>query len=552
MRQKASAARSNGQIRTSAPNSGGASRLNVLAALDIGTNSIRLEVVRVEADHRTTTLTQQKESVRLGESEFSTGRMTPAAIERGALVCARFADVARGFGADEIIAFATSAVREAENRDEFVSRVLEEADIEVRVISGPEEARLIYLGVASGSDLGDKRALFIDIGGGSTELIVGTSQQHLHLESLKLGAIRLANLFLARESGPVAPSWFQKIKNHVRAVASHSTRQLVESGFDMVVGSAGTITNLAYVTARRLGESPTSLRNYAVRTTDLRDSVEILCGLSVEDRRKVPGLDPERADIILGGAAVLMTILEDAKADRITISDRGMRHGILLDRLMREEDARATFTTPVRLRSITQLARSCKFEEEHSNHVSRLSLALYDELRRLGIHNFGRRARELLHYAALVHDIGCFLSHTNHQRHAYYLVRNSDLLGFNDTEIDIIANVAYYHRKAIPRKKHENLRNLTRQGRRVVTVLAAILRIAEGLDRSHLGLVRDLRLERSERGRLVLAITSDSDCQLEIWGVATNQDLLESLLGGPLEIRVDPIRPIVGAIRAAG
>ncbi len=465
--------------------------------------------------------------------------MTAAAIERGALVCARFADVARGFQADEITALATSAVREAENQQEFIDRVREQADLDVRVISGPEEARLIYVGVSSGADLGDRRALFINIGGGSTELILGDASRYAMLDSLKLGSIRLSNRFLFGERGPVSNEQFSRIKQYARAVAGHTLRRLKSEGFDAVYGSAGTITNLADVTARRLGDSPTSLRNYSVRTSDLRDTVEILCRLPLEERRRIPGLDPDRADIIIGGAAVLMMVLDDVRAERIVISDRGLRHGIIMDRLMRDADAGTSFQTPVRLRSVLRLARTCKFDEEHAKHIVNLSLMLFDELRRLGLHNYGPRERELLEYAALVHDIGCFLSHTNHQRHAYYLVRHSDLLGFNDTEIAIVANVAYYHRKSFPKKRHDNLQSLTKPAREVVTTLAAILRVAEGLDRSHLALVRSIRLSRLRKpNRILCTLDSGADCQLELWGVQTNRDLFESLFGLPLVLNV--------------
>lgn len=515
--------------------------MNLIAAIDIGTNSIRLEVVRVEEDHSLTTLTQQKESVRLGEGEFDTGRMTAEAIERGALVCARFADVARGFGATEITAFATSAVREAENRQEFIDRVWDQAAVEVRVISGPEEARLIYLGVSTGADLGDRRALFIDIGGGSTELILGDQRSHFLLDSLKLGSIRISNKFLAKETGPVSPEQFAKIKDHARSVAGHALRQFYSYGFEAVYGSAGTITNLVEVTARRLGDAPASLRNYTARVSDVRESIDYLCKLSLEDRRRVPGLDADRADIIIGGAAVFLAILDGVRAEKVTVSDRGLRHGILLDRLMRESEARAIYeSTPVRLRSILQLARACNFDETHAEHISFLSLRLFDEMRRLGCHPYGAAERELLHYAALTHDIGCFLSHSNHQRHAYYLVRNSDLLGFTDTELGIIANAALYHRKSLPRKRHETLRTLPRPSKQLVYVLASILRITEGLDRSHLALVRDLRLERRRKPeRFVLTLVSDAECQLEQWGVATGRDLFERLFSSTLDVEVE-------------
>lgn len=524
--------------------------MKLFAAIDIGTNSIRLEVVRVEEDHSLTTLSQQKETVRLGEGEFQTSRMTPAAIERGALVCAKFADVARGFGAQEIIAFATSAVREAENQNDFIERARETAGIDVRVISGREEARLIYLGVSSGANLGDRRAMFMDIGGGSLELILGDARDYALLDSLKLGAIRLASRFLEGETGPVSAARFAKMKQYVRAVAGHSLRPFLARKFDAVYGSAGTITNLADVTARRLGETPTTLRNYPVRVSDLHTTVDMLCRMPLEERRRVPGLDADRADIILGGAATLMAVLEDLKSTTLTISDRGLRHGIIIDRMMRDEAARATYESEsTRRRSILQLARACNFDEEHAWHIVRLSHRLYDELRRLGYHPYGSKARELLEYGALVHDIGCFLSHTNHQRHAYYLVRHSDLLGFTDEEIAIIANMAFYHRKGWPKKKHENMQSVSRQARQVILVLSAILRVAEGLDRSHLALVQDVRFtSASNPDRLILTLISEADCQLELWGVETNRDLFEKVFGKRLELRVESPSPATPSV----
>ncbi len=512
----------------------------IVAAIDIGTNSIRLAVVRVEADQRLTTLAVHREVVRLGEGEFETSHMTPAAIARGALVCAKFADVARGFGCKEIVAFATSAVREAENREEFIDRVRKEAGIEVRVISGVEEARLIWLGVSSGIELGERRAVLIDIGGGSTEVIVGSATGYQMLESLKLGAIRLSNRFFDFE-GPVSADQFARVQGYVRGVASQTTRRVREHGFDIALGSAGTITTLADIVARRAGEPPvSSQRNYTFRLSDLREAVQMLCRMPLEERRKVPGMDANRADIILGGAAIVLTLLEAFGADRMTLSERGLRDGILLDHLLREEEARERFQAlSVRRRSILQLARACNYEAEHSEHTARLALRLFDELRRLGEHHYGRAERELLDYAALTHDIGTFISHSNHQKHAYYLLRNSDLLGFNDTELDIIANVAFYHRKGIPKKKHPNLTSLSRGERRRVLVLSAILRVAEGLDRSHLGLVQDVRLEIGRNPhRYLLTLISDSDCQLEVWGVQNNRDLFEHVFGAPLVVQV--------------
>ncbi len=520
--------------------------MKTLAAIDIGTNSIRLVVVRVEEGFALTTLTQQKETVRLGEGEFARNRMTADAIGRGALVCARFCDVARGFGAEEIICLATSAVREAENQHEFIEKVRNEAGLEVRVISGVEEARLIYLGVSSGIDLGVRNALFIDIGGGSTELVLANGTDYFMLDSLKLGSIRLSSRFLAGITGRITDQIYDQLVHYVRGVASHVTRRIRERGFEVVYGSGGTITNMASVTAHRLGGTTMPNRNYEMSLEDLQETVSILRNASLEERRKVAGLDPDRADIIIGGAAVIMTLLADAGAKSIVVSDRGLRDGIIVDRLLREEEGRKAYESlSVRRRSILQLARSCKFEEDHAHHVLALCGMLFDELHELGFHPYGEVEKELLEYASIVHDIGCFLSHTNHHIHAYYLIRHSDLLGFNDDELDIIANVAMYHRKAIPRKKHPNLSNQTRAGVRLIRVLASILRVAEGLDRSHLSLVKSVRLTPARNPeRLIMTISSEADCQLELWGVESNRDLFEHTFGFPLVTHVEPITPL--------
>ncbi|HLJ55404.1 MAG TPA: Ppx/GppA phosphatase family protein [Chthonomonadaceae bacterium] len=512
---------------------------NVFAAIDIGTNSIRLAVVRNEDGDKTNTLAIQREVVRLGEGEFETDEMTDDAMKRGALVCTRFAEAARGFGASEIIAFATSAVREAENREEFIDRVRNEAGIEVRVISGMEEARLIWLGVSSGIDLRGRTGMLIDIGGGSTEVIVGTEAGYSVLESMKLGAIRLSNRFFA-DAGPVSSSDFLKVQYYVQGAASNVIRRVRSAGFDLAIGSAGTINALAAIIARRGGDIAFDQGNPSFRLADLKDTVHALCRMPLEERRRVPGMDANRADIILGGAAIIQTLMEHLSVDRLVASERGLREGILLDHVLRGDEARQHFEqNSVRRRSILQLARTCSYEAEHAQQIVRLALKLFDETARLKLHNYGKAERELLEYAAITHDIGAFLSHSNHHRHAYYLIRNYDLLGFNDSEIEIIANVALYHHKGTPRKHHPNLANMDRDSRRVVETLSALLRIAEGLDRSHLGLVQDIALHRGKKpGRLLLTLGSESDCQLEVWGAQNNREPFERIFGAPLLVQV--------------
>jgi exopolyphosphatase/guanosine-5'-triphosphate,3'-diphosphate pyrophosphatase len=533
--------------------------MKIFAAMDIGTNSVRLGVVQVQGDKTWTTLASQKQVVRLGEGEFAAPdrkhakgddgdgghhRLTEDAIARGALVCARFAEVARGYGAEEIVALATAAVREAENQDEFVQAVRDAADLDVRVISGQEEARLIYLGVFSGIELpAGRSALIMDIGGGSTELIVGDSQNYKFLDSLRMGAIRLTQEFLGNAAKPVTAAQWAAMTQHVRSALVPAVRAINREGFFAMYGSSGTAQNIAEIAAHASeGLVPTSYRNHVLNLTDVQAITKRLGAMTLEQRRRVPGINPERADIILGGSAILQTTMEAVGADKILISDRALREGIIVDRLMRLEPSLPVNTdepeTGARLRSIRQLMRATNVDEIHSAHIVHLALSLFDQWKALGLHDYGR-ARELLEYAALLHDCGFFISHTDHQKHSYYLIRNSELLGFNDREIEIIANIALYHRKSAPRRKHPQFARLDAKTQRVIRVLSCALRLAEALDRSHLMLVREVRCERRSKPDLVhMTLCAVADAQLELWAAQAQSLVFQKTFDLPLEVSV--------------
>ena len=528
--------------------------------MDIGTNSVRLAVVEVKPNQTWTTLASQKQVVRLGEGEFDQvpadskkGKdegeggghsLTEAAIARGALVCARFAEVARGFGAEEIVALATAAVREADNGHEFVKRVRDLADLDVRIISGQEEARLIYLGVGSGVDLPDKkRALFMDIGGGSTELIVGDSQSYAFLDSLKMGAIRLTAEGVPDPSKPVSAAAWDDLQQRVRSLLAPAARAIGAVGFSVMYGSSGTAQNLAeIITNAAVTPNPTSLRNYELSLADVQATTKRLCAMTLEQRRRVPGINPERADIIIGGAAILQTVMETVGATAIRISDRGLREGIIVDRLRRIPAVEGTDIRPesARRRSIGQLMAATGVDAAHSAHIVHLSLSLFDQWKMLGLHDYGR-ARELLEYAALLHDAGFFVSHTDHQQHSYYLIRHSELLGFNDREIEIMASLALYHRKATPRRKHANYARLDAKAQRAIRVLSCALRLAEALDRSHLMLVQDILCEKlAQPDRVRMTLLATADAQLEVWAAEGQAPAFEKTFGLPLEVQVQP------------
>lgn len=517
----------------------------IVAFLDVGTNSARLLLVRVQPDGTYAVITQQKETVRLGERAFPEQRLQAEAMDRAVLVCGRFADMARSYGAQEIVAVATAAAREAGNREELLRRLRREAALEVRVVSGREEARLIHLGVASGMRLESQSALFIDIGGGSTELAVGGQRRAQFLDTLKLGAIRLtAHFFLPEETGPVDPARYALVRRYVKNTALRAVQRLQALSWDFAVGSSGTIGALAEVAERIEGRRDERRRTEELSRARLAQVMALLCSLPLAERRRVAGLAPDRADIIVAGGAILETLMEELALPELRVSDRGLRDGLLIDFLTRRAPA-----TPagggIRAESVLRLGRAFGFAESHARKVSQLALELFDSAREAGLHAHDDEARELLGHAALLHDVGVALSFSDHHLHSAYFIRHGDLLGFDETEIAIMAGVARFHRKQRPRKRHPDLAGLAARHRRQVRDLAQLLTLAESLERSHLGAVRSARLRTVGRRECVLDLVAGRDCQLEVWGVQSQSDAFRRAFGRRLRVEatVDPPGP---------
>jgi len=510
----------------------------IVAFIDLGTNSARLLLVSVAADGSTTTISQQKEVIRLGEGEFAGKKLRDDAMDRAAAVCGRFAEMARAKGAAEIIAVATSATREARNKTAFLQRLHRQTKINLRIISGKEEARLIYLGVSSGTRLDDQKALFIDIGGGSTEIVLGNQSEHFFIDSLKLGAIRITSMFFEPGfDGPVSPAAYRRIVQHVRSSTVRAAAALSGHKIDLAIGSSGTVQNMVDITARRVHGRPAQ-RDDVIATADLSASAAELCALPLADRRNVPGLSANRADIIIAGAAILETILRQLKVPGLRASERGLREGLLIDYLARSQAATPLTSTSFRERSVLRLGRACNFDQRHAFHVARLALMLFDSARDLGLHPFGPAERELLEYAALLHDVGAFVSYANHQVHSHYLIRHAELLGFDDREIGLIALVARYHQKSYPSKSLAEFAALPDEDRRAVEVLCTLLRLAECLDRGHMGVVTAARLEARGKSEVVLRVEAAGDCRLELWGVHDRRKAFRRTFDTQLEVEV--------------
>lgn len=511
-----------------------------LAAIDIGTNSLHMIVVRVRPDFSFEIIDREKEMVRLGAGGLDGRALTPKAMQAALQVLSKFRRLAESHQVERIEAVATSAVREAENGGAFLKAIVEQTGIRARVISGTEEARLIHLAAAYGLGLTNEVAVTVDIGGGSVEITHGTGPMLVEGRSFKLGVIRLSERFV--KSDPLSPNHERKMVRHIEAELKPFLKQIAEAGFDRVVGTSGTILSVGTIAAAEEdGAVPTGLRNRRIDARQIRRVRRMLCEADMEQRLDVPGLEPRRADIAVPGAVLIDVILRRLGAKAITLCDMSLREGIILDYIAahRKEITQAERYPDVRRRSVIELAERCNYVTEHATRIGTLALALFDETR--AIHGLTDREREWLEYASLLHDIGVHISYERHHKHSYYLIRNGDLRGFEPLEVETIAQVARYHRRAVPSREHEEFNELPKERRDTVRVLASMLRLAETLDRSHSLIVTGLALhERDDEFLLVLQATGDAE--LEVWAASRHAAPLAEVLGKPLRIESVQVR----------
>ncbi|HWJ97810.1 MAG TPA: Ppx/GppA phosphatase family protein [Acidimicrobiales bacterium] len=517
-----------------------------IAAVDVGTNSLHLVVARTTDGDRFEVLTREKEMVRLGSGSTDMKELSPAAVDRAVDALARFRKIADSHGAP-MRAVATSAVREAENRKDLLRRARKEAGVEIEVVSGVEEARLIHLGVLQALELYDRRLILCDIGGGSTELLIGEQGEALASVSVKLGAVRLTNRFFA--AGGLHPSAVDSCRRHIQGVLASFDRSVAEHGFEVAVGSSGTIEQVYRLARGLAGEEPLRTLNAAVLTRKQVVSVteELIRARSAGTTAALPGLDPKRADIILAGALVLEGVVKRFGIKALVLSEYALREGVFLDTIARRRGGSLPHLRDVALRSAIDLMQACDEDPVHSEHVARLALELFDAT--ADRHGLGADARSLLEAGALLANVGLVISHGKHHKHSYYLIRNSDrLVGFTDQEIEVVAQIARYHRKSAPKASHPEWAALDDDDQRTVVVAAAVLRVAIGLDRSHQQLVTGL--DATERdGQLVLTIETrdpEADHSLELYSADERSGLLADVLERPIVVVLDAGAPAGG------
>ncbi|NLV57036.1 MAG: Ppx/GppA family phosphatase [Acidimicrobiales bacterium] len=517
---------------------------DVLAAIDVGTNSVHMVVARVVDGDRFDVIAREKEQVRLGRGGTDMKRLAPDAVERTVAVLDRFRRVADAHDA-EVRAVATSAVREAQDPDVLLDRARAEAGVEVEVISGVEEARLIHLGVLSALPVFESRILVTDIGGGSTELVLGHRGEAISARSLKLGAVRLTDRYFA--DGVPTKADVERCRRHVRAALDPFGRIVEErGGYETAIGCSGTIEQLVRLARRRAGDHD-PLRTWN-GVTATGDELLAVIGEVVKATRKgtvdrIEGLDPRRYDIIAAGALVLEGVLERFGVGELVVSEAALREGVLIDTLDRIRGGSAHHVTDVGRRSARHLAAAFDDDAEHSAWVAALALEVFDEI--AGELDLPAGARDHLEAAALLANVGLTVSHAGHHKHSYYVIRHSDrLLGFTDAEIERIALVARYHRKSAPKASHPEYARLDPEEQRIVRVLAGILRIAIGLDRTHARAVEQVAARLDPDGLVVTVTPRDgADVELELYTASERSGLLADVLGRPVVVTLD--RPAV-------
>lgn len=501
-----------------------------IAAIDIGTNSLHMIVCQVRPDLSFEVIDREKDMVQLGRGGLDGRRLTDASMAAASQTLSKFLRIAAARGADEIIASATSAVREAENGGDFVAAVERDLGLRIRVISGTEEARLIHLAAVNAVDLGRRAAIVIDIGGGSTEITLGTTDRLMLARSFKLGVIRLMERFGA---GRLSTRDERRLVRHIRRELGGYLETLSRRRFERAIGTSGTILSLGALAAAPDSSSDTRLARVPARAiTRLRRR---LTPLTVAQRLKVPGLDPKRADLAAVGAVLLDTLLEGLGVEELTLCDFALREGLVFDYI--ERNARHIQTVErypdVRRRSVIELAERCNYLADHARQVARISLALFDGTR--NGHGLGPREREWLEYAALLHDIGTHIGYERHHKHSYYLIRHGGLRGFEPLEIEWIALIARYHRQAVPKKSHPELTGFTRDERQAVATLSAMVRLAEGLDRSHAQAVDTIGVTQTPQ-RIHVRLKTKGDAELELWAADRHAAPLAETLGTEVAI----------------
>lgn len=511
-----------------------------LAAIDIGSNSIKLVVVEASAGDSFAVLAREKDVVRLGHDTLREGVFAPEAIERAADSIKRFRSIAEARGAGTMLAIATATVREARNAAEFIEEVERRAGIRVEVLSGVEEARLIGVAAAAGCAQTHGAPLInVDIGGGSTEVSLMREGLPQQLFSMKLGAVGLSESLIA--SDPPKAKEIRALRSEIRAALERPARELRGASWRHATGTSGTILAIGEtlrLRAQARVDAPQGVQPSGAEIVfgNLVRLNEKLAGMTQAERRSVPGISAQRAEIIVAGGQILEGVMVALGINMLRTCDYALREGVVIDHIRNlEAESRppAPNISDPRLLGVLAVGRRFGYEEAHALQVARLAERIFDAV--APGFELSRHHRTLLSAAALLHDAGYHIAHEEHHKHGLYLIKNSELTGFSEAERSVIANVARYHRGATPKERHADYAALGAQDKQTVSRLASILRLADALDRSHDSRVRDLQFARSDAG-LRLNLVAALECDREISAAEQRRELFEQIFDCKLEI----------------
>ena len=519
--------------------------LRRIAAIDIGTNSFHLLVAAVDPKLRTFRIIQaEKATTRLGERDPETGELTEAAMQRGLETLRQFRDLAASHRVEQIVTAATSAVREAPNGRDFLQTILDDLGMEVDLVSGPEEARLIYLGVLSGMPFGDRPHLLLDIGGGSTELILADGRDARALTSTRVGAVRLQRDFVRDDPMPPQRRSFLQafIQGSLEPAVDKVRRRIKPGETPVLVATSGTAMAIGSLAASEEERPPRKLHGYRVTRQSLNQVVDRLIMMTPAQRRELAPINDRRAEIIVPGALILQTTMKMLGVEEFVLSERALREGLIVDWMLRQgllED-RFSFQSSIRQRTVIHQVQRFAVNQSRAERVASHALSLYDATRGV-MHDDSGEGRELLWAAAMLHTCGQHINISAYHKHTWYLIRHGELLGYSEAEHLMVAAIARYHRRSLPKKRHESWQLVaTRDNRRCVHQMALLLRLAAALDRRPEPVISALRIH-AVKGSLDLEIVPErvnQNVSLEQWSLEGCAEVVKEAVGVNLRVRV--------------
>lgn len=501
--------------------------MQTIAAIDVGSNAMRMMVGRVVYDGKIEVVENLRLPVRLGQDAFTTGFVSEETAQQAVDAFIRFRKVVDDYDVEKLRSVATSAMREMTNSDLLIDRIARATGINIEIISGEEEARLIHLAVAQSVNLKDKHALLIDIGGGSVEVTLSQNGNILSTESYNMGTVRLLKK-LSGEKNTAMP-FHKLVREYAEAARHRIDREVGSKKIDICVGTGGNIEEMGKLRQKLFKRDS----DRAITLEELDKLVETLSRMKVEERMRKFKLKPDRADVILPASIVLQMIAHEAKIKEVTIPNVGLKDGVLWDMAYSLQESVHVSPREQVWTSALRLGEKYQFDAEHAKLVAHHAGRLFDQS--CVLHNLDKENKLLLEIGALLHDIGHFINTVDHNKHGYYILKASPLIGLSEDQQNIVANIMLYHRKSTPSMEDGGFRALTPKDRLVVIKLSALMRLADGLDVSHTGRVNDIQLEQ-QKNTWKLKLQGKGDLMLERWTLEKRQKLFQDVFGVKLII----------------